>query len=60
MSVSVLGIANDRALGSSVRVIVTRPQSLTAAKAAVDDVLRAIDAAARSTRPAAAFARTAS
>jgi len=46
MSVSVLGIANDRALGSSVRVIVTRPQSLTAAKAAVDDVLRAIDAAA--------------
>jgi len=46
MSVSVLGIADDRALGSSVRVIVTRPQSLTAAKAAVDDVLRAIDAAA--------------
>src|SRR5438094_795836 len=46
MSVSVLGIANDHALGSSVRVIVTRPQSLTAAKAAVDDVLRAIDAAA--------------
>src|SRR5256886_6523732 len=46
MSVSVLGIADDRALGSSVRVIVTRPQSLAAAKAAVDDVLRAIDASA--------------
>jgi len=42
----VLGIADDRALGSSVRVIVTRPQSLSAAKAAVDKVLRAIDAAA--------------
>ncbi len=41
-----LGIADDRALGSSVRVIVTRPQSLAAAKAAVDDVLRAIDASA--------------
>ena len=46
MSISVLGIADDRALGSSVRVIVTRPQSLTAAKAAVDRVLREIDAAA--------------
>jgi len=46
VSVSVLGIADDRALGSSVRVIVTRPQSLSAAKAAVDQVLRAIDAAA--------------
>ena len=41
-----LGIADDRALGSSVRVIVTRPQSLAAAKAAVDDVLRGIDASA--------------
>jgi thiamine biosynthesis lipoprotein len=46
MSVSVLGIADDRALGSSVRVIVTRPRSLAAAKAAVDGVLRAIDLAA--------------
>ena len=46
MSVSVLGIADDRALGTSVRVIVTRPHSLPAAKAAVDDVVRAIDAAA--------------
>lgn len=41
-----LGIADDRALGSSVRVIVTRPRSLSAAKAAVDEVLRAIDMAA--------------
>ena len=46
MSVSVLGIADDRALGSSVRVVVTRPQSLSRAKAAVDQVLRAIDEAA--------------
>jgi thiamine biosynthesis lipoprotein len=46
MSVSVLGIADDRALGSAVRVIVTRPRSLAAAKDAVDSVLRAIDLAA--------------
>lgn len=46
MSVTVLGIADDRALGSSVRVIVTRPADLGRAKAAVDKVLRAIDVAA--------------
>lgn len=46
MSVTVLGIADDRALGSSVRVIVTRPGDLTAAKGAVDKVLHAIDLAA--------------
>jgi thiamine biosynthesis lipoprotein len=46
MTTAVLGIADDRALGGSVRVIVTRPQSLIAAKAAVDEVIRAIDAAA--------------
>ena len=51
MSVSVLGIADDRALGSAVRVIVTRPRALSAAKAAVDDVLRAIDLAASRFRP---------
>ena len=46
MTASVLGIADDRALGSSLRLIVTRPQSLAAAKAAVDDVIRAVDVAA--------------
>ena len=46
MSVTVLGIADDRALGGSVRVIVTRPADLVRAKAAVDEVLRAIDIAA--------------
>lgn len=48
---SVLGIADDRALGSSLRVIVTRPESLRAAKAAVDEVVAAIDAAASRFRP---------
>ena len=46
MTATVLGIADDRALGSSLRVIVTRPESLLAAKAAVDEVIAAIDAAA--------------
>ena len=46
MSACVLGIADDRAFGCSVRVIVTRPRSLIAAKLAVDEVLRNIDAAA--------------
>ena len=36
MTASVLGIADDRALGGSVRVIATRPRSLGVAKAAVD------------------------
>jgi FAD:protein FMN transferase len=43
---TVLGIADDRALGSSLRVIVTRPGTLLAAKTAVDEVVAAIDAAA--------------
>jgi FAD:protein FMN transferase len=46
VTATVLGIADDRALGSSLRVIVTQPESLLAAKAAVDDVVAAIDAAA--------------
>jgi thiamine biosynthesis lipoprotein len=46
MSVTVLGIADDCALGGSVRVIVTRPADLGRAKAAVDTVVRAIDLAA--------------
>ena len=46
MTASVLGIADSRALGSSVRIIVTRPRSLAAARAAVDEVLSAMDSAA--------------
>ena len=46
MSVTLLGIADDQALGGSVRVIVTRPEDLLTAKSAVDQVLRAIDLAA--------------
>ncbi|HEY6874764.1 MAG TPA: FAD:protein FMN transferase [Candidatus Dormibacteraeota bacterium] len=46
-----LAIADDRALGCSLRVIVTRPARLAAAKAAVDQVLRDIDAAASRFRP---------
>ena len=46
MSATVFGVADDRALGGSVRVVVTDPRDLNAAKAAVDDVLAAIDAAA--------------
>src|SRR5256885_9866229 len=46
MSATVLGIADDRALGSSLRVVVTRPKALVAAKKAVDEVVRAMDFAA--------------
>lgn len=46
MMATVLGIADDRALGSALRVIVTRSESLLAAKAAVDEVVAAVDAAA--------------
>ena len=46
MATSVLGIADDTALGCLVRIIVTRPSHLTAAKKAVDEVVDAIDAAA--------------
>ena len=41
-----LAVADDRALGGSVRLIVTRPARLAAAKAAVDSCLREIDQAA--------------
>jgi thiamine biosynthesis lipoprotein ApbE len=46
MSSTVLGIADDRALGGSLRVIVTRPGALRAAKTAVDEVVAAIYQAA--------------
>lgn len=51
MTTNVLGIADGRALGSSLRVVVTEPDSLLAARSAVDEVLRAIDAAASRFRP---------
>jgi thiamine biosynthesis lipoprotein ApbE len=38
--------ADDRALGGSLRVVVTRPSDLAPAKAAVDEVVRAVDLAA--------------
>jgi thiamine biosynthesis lipoprotein ApbE len=41
-----LGIADDSALGGSLRLVVTDPRSLGVAKAAVDQVIEAIDAAA--------------
>ena len=41
-----LAIADDRALGGSLRVIVTRPVRLAEAKATVDRLLREVDAAA--------------
>jgi thiamine biosynthesis lipoprotein ApbE len=40
-----LATADDRALGTNVRVVVTRAAGLAAAKAAVDGVVRAIDLA---------------
>ncbi|HSS61293.1 MAG TPA: FAD:protein FMN transferase [Candidatus Limnocylindrales bacterium] len=46
MTASVLGIVDDRALGCSLRVIVTEPRSLASAKVAVDQVMTAIDLAA--------------
>ncbi|HVC75000.1 MAG TPA: FAD:protein FMN transferase [Candidatus Micrarchaeaceae archaeon] len=41
-----MAIADDRALGGSLRVIVTHEPDLTAAKSAVDEVVRAVDLAA--------------
>jgi len=46
VTASVLGIADDRALGGSLRLVVTDPLTLRTAKAAVDRVIKAIDAAA--------------
>jgi thiamine biosynthesis lipoprotein ApbE len=43
---STLGIADDRALGGSMRVIVTHEPDLAVAKSAVDEVVRAVDVAA--------------
>jgi thiamine biosynthesis lipoprotein ApbE len=46
MTATVLGIADSRALGTSMRVAVTKPESLASAKEAVDRVVAAIDLAA--------------
>jgi FAD:protein FMN transferase len=46
MSSTVLGIADGRAFGGSLRVIVTTPGSVRAAKDAVDEVVAAMDEAA--------------
>ena len=46
MTASVVGIADGRALGCSMRVIVTHPDSLVAAKRAVEEMVAAVDAAA--------------
>jgi len=54
VSASVLGIVDGRALGTSMRLIVTRPEALAAAKEAADRIIKAIDDVA------AGFAKTAS
>jgi thiamine biosynthesis lipoprotein ApbE len=46
VSTTLLGIVDDRALGTSMRLVVTRPDGLVAAKAAADRVIKAIDDAA--------------
>jgi len=46
MSTTLLGIVDDRALGTNMRLIVTRPDRLADAKAAADRVINAIDDAA--------------
>jgi thiamine biosynthesis lipoprotein len=46
VSTTLLGIVDDRALGTSMRLIVTRPDKLDAARSAADRVIRAIDGAA--------------
>lgn len=46
MSTTLFGIADDRALGTLMRVVVTRPDRLATAKAETDRVIAAIDLAA--------------
>jgi thiamine biosynthesis lipoprotein len=46
MSYTLLGIADRRALGGSMRVVVTKPESLRAATTAVEQIVDAIDQAA--------------
>ena len=46
MTATVLGISDGQALGCNLRVIVTRPETVGAARAAVDEVVAAMDAVA--------------
>ena len=46
MSYTLLGIVDHRALGGSLRVVVTKPESLRAATRAVEKIVNAIDLAA--------------
>jgi thiamine biosynthesis lipoprotein ApbE len=46
VSTTLLGMVDDRALGTSMRLVVTRPDGLVVAKAAADRVIKAIDDAA--------------
>jgi FAD:protein FMN transferase len=46
MSYTLLGIADHRALGGSLRVVVTKPESLSTATSAVEEIVKAIDQAA--------------
>ena len=46
MSITLLGIVDGRALGTSMRLVVTRPEELAAAKNAADRVIVEIDEAA--------------
>ncbi|HKW69185.1 MAG TPA: FAD:protein FMN transferase [Candidatus Dormibacteraeota bacterium] len=46
MTASVVGIADSSAFGGSLRVVVTRPEALAAARAAVDKVVAEMDIAA--------------
>jgi thiamine biosynthesis lipoprotein ApbE len=46
VSTTLFGIADDRALGTLMRLVVTRPELLASAKAAADEVIAAIDEAA--------------
>jgi FAD:protein FMN transferase len=46
MSVNLLGIVDGRALGTSMRLVVTRPDDLAAAKSAADRVINEMDEAA--------------
>ena len=57
MRPTVLGIADGRALGCSLRVVVTDPRALTAARAAVEEVTGAIDDAASRFRSDSELAR---
>ena len=57
MSTTLLGIVDDRALGTAMRVVVTRPDRLEVAKAAADRVIAAIDEAASRFREDSELAR---